>query len=200
MPGLKNTDPQVLAIYGSPRTEGVTSFIQDNILDQLGLPVHVNKKYVYDENINPCVACGYCKQHFGCIFNDSMNEIYDLLITSNLVLITSPLYFSNITGPLKLLVDRCQVIWERQLRGEKSSIYQRGFFSAAGAGSYSNMFLPSVITIRHLFNTAGLIYNEDEYVLLDSSPPVLNLPQHPLMKKAKSAAAVLTEDLKQHCL
>jgi len=179
----------------------VTAYIQNSILEQLGLPVFIKKIYVYDENINPCVACGYCKQHFGCIFNDSMTEIYDLLIRSNLVLITSPLYFSNITGPLKLLVDRCQVIWERQLRGEKSSIYQRGFFSAAGAGSYSNMFIPSVITMRHLFNTSGLIYNENEYVLLDSSPPVLNLPQHhSLMQEVESAAAVLTKDLKQHCL
>lgn len=200
MRGLKNIDPQVLAIYGSPRKEGVTAYIQNSILEQLGLPVQVKKIYVYDENINPCVACGYCKQHFGCIFNDSMTDIYDSLITANLVLVASPLYFSNITGPLKLLVDRCQVIWERQMRGEKSSTHQRGFFSAAGAGSYSSMFVPSVITMRHLFNTAGLIYNEDEYVLLDSAPPVLNLPQHPLMKKVESSAAVLTEDLKQHCL
>ncbi|MFW5770369.1 MAG: flavodoxin family protein [Spirochaetota bacterium] len=200
MRGLKNTDPQVLAIYGSPRKEGVTASVQNSILEQLGLPVYIKKFYVYDENINPCVACGYCKHHFGCIYNDSMTDIYDSLITANLVCIASPLYFSNITGPLKLLIDRCQVIWERQLRGEKSSIFQKGFFTAAGAGSYSKMFVPSVITIRHLFNTAGLIYNEDEYVLIDSAPPLLNLPGSPLMKKVKSAAAVLTKDLKQHCL
>ena len=199
MRDLKNTDPLVLAIYGSPRKEGVTAYLQNSILENLGLSARIKKIYVYDENISPCVACGYCKQHFGCIFNDSMTAIYDLLVTADLVTIASPVYFSSITGPLKILIDRCQVLWEREQRGESSSIYQRGYFIAAGAGSYSNMFIPSLITMRHFFNTTGLVFNEDEYLLLDSAPHPIALPEHmPIRKKIHTAVSSLKRDLKLH--
>jgi len=192
----RNPDLLVLAIYGSPRKNGVTAFIQDRVIENLGLPVRVKKVYVYDEIIYPCIACGYCKKHFGCIYDDSMKELYQLLGQASLVMITSPLFFSNITAPLKLFIDRCQVIWEKRQRGEAGNGQQEGFFSSAGAGKYPNMFVPPVITMRHFFNTAGLSYDEDQYILMDSAPEPGFMPRAiPILNRIQVAAEVLTEKL-----
>lgn len=194
----RNSDPPVLAIYGSPRKDGVTSFLQDQVIDSLGLPVNTKKVYVYDEIIYPCIACGYCKKHFGCIYDDSMKELYRWLEKSSLVMIASPLYFSNITAPMKLFIDRCQVIWEKRQRGEMNKQHQLGFFTSAGAGRYPNMFTASIITMRHFFNTAGLTYDENEYVLLDSAPEPRFLQDHAaVISRIQDAAYVLTEKLKK---
>jgi NAD(P)H-dependent FMN reductase len=64
----------------------------------------------YVLNIKPCVACGPDATPGYCIFHDDMNRVYALLERAHAVVVGSPVYFDTVSGPLKLLMDRCNCV------------------------------------------------------------------------------------------
>jgi multimeric flavodoxin WrbA len=64
----------------------------------------------YALSIKPCVACGPDATPGYCIFNDDMDRVYALLERAHAVVVGSPVYFDTVSGPLKLLIDRCNCV------------------------------------------------------------------------------------------
>jgi len=60
--------------------------------------------------VRPCVACGPDATPGYCIFRDDMDRVYALLERAHAVVVGSPVYFDTVSGPLKLLIDRCNCI------------------------------------------------------------------------------------------
>ncbi len=153
------------AIFGSPRKKGSSSLLHEEFLSSWGKEVEVERIYVYERDIRPCIACSYCSHAFGCVFNDDMRHVYDTLRRAVMVSISSPLYFSSLTGQLKCLIDRCQVFWELRRREPEAILPKTGFFIATGGGNYPGMFTPSITVVRHFFNSIGCAHNERDYLL-----------------------------------
>ncbi len=156
---------RALAIYGSPRRDGVTSRLHDAFLSGLA-GVEVTALRAYELDIRPCTDCGSCRDEFACVHRDGMSGLYAALRDCDLLSISSPLYFSSPPAPLKAFIDRCQVFWELGLREPGALRGKRGFFIAAGAGDYAGMFEPSVTVIRHYFNTLGCEFREEDFLLV----------------------------------
>lgn len=115
--------------------------------------------------IQPCTGCGFCADRVSCIFNDDMTAAYRSLVDADIVSISSPLYFSSLTGSLKCFIDRCQVFWELQKRSREPQKKKYGFFISVGGGDYPRMFEPSITVVRHYFNTLGCVFNEEDYLM-----------------------------------
>ncbi len=60
--------------------------------------------------IRPCVACGPDATPGYCIFHDDMDGVYALLERAHAIVVGSPVFFDTVSGPLKLLMDRCNCI------------------------------------------------------------------------------------------
>src|SRR5207247_1960289 len=45
-----------------------------------------------------------------CIFHDDMDRVYEALHDAHAVVVGSPIYFDTVSGPLKLVMDRCNCI------------------------------------------------------------------------------------------
>lgn len=60
------------------------------------------------KNIKFCIGCNSClnKLENHCALNDYITEIYPKILNADKVVLSSPLYMSNITGTLKTLIDR----------------------------------------------------------------------------------------------
>ena len=115
--------------------------------------------------IAPCIACGACDNSSICPEDKALNEIYDLLRNSSLISISSPLYFSSLPGPLKNLIDRCQLLWRESERGIVFP-KKRGIFFSSGGSEYKDMFNSSLVILRHFFNTVNADFNEDDSILI----------------------------------
>ncbi len=139
--------------------------MHEEFLSSWGSGVAIERIYVYERDIRPCIACSHCSRAFGCVFDDDMRHIYDTLRRAVMISISSPLYFSSLTGQLKCLIDRCQVFWELRRRDPEESIYKTGFFIATGGGDYPGMFSPAITVVRHFFNSIGCAHNERDYLL-----------------------------------
>lgn len=108
---------KTLIINGSPRKKGDSRYLIDQLCNRLtGEKILVN---VYEEDIKACIDCRYCWTNRGCAIDDRMQEIYKLLDEVDNVILSSPIYFSELTGELLSFASRFQVFFvERVLRDD----------------------------------------------------------------------------------
>lgn len=57
--------------------------------------------------IHPCMGCMACKKNdAGCIQHDGMEAIYAAVRNAGVLVFASPMYWWNVSGPLKTAIDR----------------------------------------------------------------------------------------------
>lgn len=98
---------KTLIINGSPRRSGDTSELIAELKKQLnGEIVEISAYYA---KIAPCIDCRSCWKKKGCAIKDDMTKIYD--DDFDTIVIASPLYMSNLTGPLISLASCFQAYY-----------------------------------------------------------------------------------------
>ncbi len=142
---------QTTILFGSARRSGATRFLVDIL--EAELPGTVVTLSAYDIKANPCTDCRYCWHHPACAIKDSMVRVYEVLNASDCIIVASPMYFHSLPGPLKTLVDRCQVYWAERLR--QDGFGQRERSGAAvfvgGAPAFERQFLGGEVVVNGLF-------------------------------------------------
>ena len=97
-------------LMGSPRKNGNTSQLLTSFITEL--EKHGGKQetiWLYDKKIEPCHACRACQTNweiFGCPYEDDVQEIFDSIMNSDLILVATPIYSWYCTAPVKALLDR----------------------------------------------------------------------------------------------
>jgi len=64
----------------------------------------------YDLPVRPGESCGPEPTTGFCVFHDDMDRVYAALRDAHAMVVGSPIYFDTVSGPLKLLIDRCNCI------------------------------------------------------------------------------------------
>ncbi|MBN1531129.1 MAG: flavodoxin family protein [Spirochaetes bacterium] len=167
----------VVALYGSPHRRGFSSALHDILLERLASSGWtIRRVYAYDESIAPCTDCGFCRDRFECVHRDAMESLYGPLCDAGAITVSSPVYFSSFPGQLKNLIDRCQVVWEKNRRSGGMPARKRGYLILTSGRSYPNVFSPSIIVARHFFNTMNCAFDEGEYFLLPDTEGMAGPP------------------------
>lgn len=122
---------------GSPRKRGDTASLLRRLRDFL--PGEVTEVEAYSCSIASCVDCRYCWEHAGCSREDGWREVEKELLDCGAVIIASPIYFSELTGPLLSVLSRLQQYYcARAFRGEASPFQgKRGGVILTGGGDGS---------------------------------------------------------------
>lgn len=116
---------KILTISGSPRKNGGTSGIISALIreiEQSGIsPLKIRSISLAQEKIRPCKACGKCIKEGFCVrHSDDWADISRQMLKSDLIIIASPVYFHDVNGPVKNLIDRSYSLWhKKQLKGKK---------------------------------------------------------------------------------
>jgi len=98
---------RIVGIVCSPRKEGNTEILVSEALDEAeknGAEVEILR--VADMQLHPCDGCESCHQTGECRIKDDMQKIYDKLLTSDGIILGSPVYFWSVTSQAKKLIDR----------------------------------------------------------------------------------------------
>lgn len=103
---------KVLVINGSLNKNGNCSKIIDKFTGS-GADVKVINAYTNDKKfIKPCMDCGGCTKVPKCVINDEFDEItsdfYDTVV------VISPIYMSNLTGPMFNLISRFNYLYNNE--------------------------------------------------------------------------------------
>lgn len=98
---------KMIAILASPRKNGNAAKMLD-IAIQKAKKSEYEVTYIdlYQKNIVWCKGCMSCRKTGTCILDDDIKAIEKLLKQCDLVVVSSPTYFANISAPLKNMFDR----------------------------------------------------------------------------------------------
>ena len=101
---------KVLIISASPRKGGNSDTLCNKFMFGAREAGHdVEKIFLRDKKINYCVGCGLCttNDYTACSQKDDMDEILEKMLTANVIVLATPVYFYAISGQMKTFIDRC---------------------------------------------------------------------------------------------
>lgn len=103
----------LLGISGSPRIASTEYIIREalNYAKTRFEGIEIDYFSAEGKKLNFCIHCDYCiREKKGCIHKDDMNELYPKLIEADAYIIGSPVYQGNISGQLKVIIDRTRAL------------------------------------------------------------------------------------------
>lgn len=146
------SEMKTLIFNGSPRKKGDTVSLLKILTSQLEGEYKIVDTYCDD--IKPCIDCRYCWNHQGCAIKDEMQEVYEYIQECDNIVIASPLYYSELTGPLLSVASRLQTYYcSRVFRKEVPiSKLKRGgvILVGGGDGDYTKAEDTAIMLLRHL--------------------------------------------------
>ncbi len=104
---------KILVLNGSPHADGPTSDMVNAFskgAEEAGHAVTVID--AAHKNIRGCMACEYChtKGHGVCAQDDDMQEIYPEILSSDMVVFASPVYYFTMSAQLQAVIHRTYAI------------------------------------------------------------------------------------------
>lgn len=98
---------KAICIVGSPKADGTTSCVVDKIIEGMKVNnIDVEKIVLGQMDIKYCKGCETCYETRKCVQHDDMDYILKQLFEADIVLISSPSYWGDVTGQLKVFFDR----------------------------------------------------------------------------------------------
>jgi multimeric flavodoxin WrbA len=101
---------KALAINGSPRKNGNTRLLLENVLEPLAdAGWETELVQIGGQDIHGCRACGICSrnQDRQCgSEDDAFNPVLAKMLEADAIILGSPTYFSDVTAEMKAFMDR----------------------------------------------------------------------------------------------
>ncbi len=99
---------KIVALLGSPRLKGNSAYITEQFLEEAARLGAETKSFALNTlAYRGCQACMGCKKASEtCTVHDGLTEVLDAVRESDVVVLASPVYYGDVTGQLKLFIDR----------------------------------------------------------------------------------------------
>lgn len=111
---------KVLILSASPRKGGNSDTLCDAFAKGAAESGHqVEKVFLGELHISPCVACYICKSNGGvCAIEDDMAGILERMQAAHVIVMASPVYFGSISAQMKMVLDR-SLARSKDLKGKE---------------------------------------------------------------------------------
>ena len=150
---------KALAVLGSYRKgEGNTAGLLDMLLGELrALGTECENIWLPSLNIGGCRGCNWCQNEGAatgrrCLIDDGMQELYDDIEQSALLVVATPVYMWHVTSQTKAFIDRLYTYANGGLAGKRMAAVM-----TAGGNAFDGMDL----AVQSLMRFAD--YNKMEY-------------------------------------
>ncbi|MDE6502300.1 MAG: flavodoxin family protein [Ruminococcus sp.] len=99
---------KVLVITGSPHKKGTTAVLTEQFIK--GAEEAGHEVCRFDSafmNVHPCIACEKChKTDTGCAFKDDMEKINPELVSADVIVFVTPIYYYGMNAQIRTVIDR----------------------------------------------------------------------------------------------
>lgn len=118
---------KVLGLTGSPRVGGNTEILVGKILEGAeSTGAETRMINLATLNFDGCQACYYCRENGKCMLDDDMQELYEEVQQSDVIVLGSPIYMWQMSAQTKLFVDRLMAFlnpdFTSRLKGKKQIV------------------------------------------------------------------------------
>jgi multimeric flavodoxin WrbA len=99
---------KVTCLYGSPRSNGNSAQIAKKFIQEAeNLGAEVTQFTLNTLNFKGCQGCYVCKtKQDHCTLNDDLKPVLESVKETDILVIATPVYYSDITSQLKAFIDR----------------------------------------------------------------------------------------------
>jgi Multimeric flavodoxin WrbA len=188
---------KILGIAGSPRRNGNTDLLLAEFLKgAVSKDAEVKTIHLNSLKIMGCQHCDSCFKEGKCKIQDDMQQIYQELEQTDVIVLASPVQFSGPPAAVKAMIDRCQCLWARKyvlkippLSRERK---RKGFLISVGARGMKDMFVPTLQIVKTWFHVLEIEYaGELLFSKIDEKGAISKQPE--ALEKAYAAGQKLAE-------
>lgn len=103
---------KVLAVNGSPRKDWNTATLLQKFMEGAATQgADTEIIHLYDLSYRGCISCFGCKLKDGkgygrCNMNDALTAVLHKILTAEVLIMGSPIYFGTVTGQMKSFLER----------------------------------------------------------------------------------------------
>lgn len=148
---------RAVCIIASPRKNGSTAYIMNSLIKGLlESNYEIKKYYICDCIINQCKGCKKCYKDGYCVYQDDVELIVSDMLSSDLVVVGSPSYWGDVTGSLKVFIDRNTPYGDTNCNRRIVGRGVKGISIAIRAGKKEEENERIIATIEHYFGHLGI--------------------------------------------
>jgi multimeric flavodoxin WrbA len=96
---------RIVGVNGSPRKKGNTQALLKVAMESSGI-VDMKLIHLVDYKILPCDGCGTCWETKKCPIDDDLEIVLDELVSSDAIILGSPVYYGTPSAQMKAFIDR----------------------------------------------------------------------------------------------
>ncbi len=115
---------KITVITGSAHKKGTSATLVNEFIK--GAEESGNEVFRFDtafKKVHGCIGCNRCHMtDEGCVYKDDMELLNPHLIDADIVVLATPIYYYNITGQIKTVIDRFFAN-DQKIHGEKKVIF-----------------------------------------------------------------------------
>ena len=146
---------KVLGIVTSPRRGANSQTLAEHILagaKKAGAKTELVR--LTEKDISPCTGCESCKSGDGCIIDDDMEELWDAMAASDVIVFGSPVYWGRLNAQAYPFIDR----FYAHLKPDYSIDFPQGkkiVLALTCGGMPPEGLLPINAYVKHVFSYLG---------------------------------------------
>ncbi len=136
---------RVFILHGSARKNGVTGALAEEFARGAKEAGHeVTKIELKEQTINDCLGCGACQMNGGnCVQKDDMTAIYQEILSSDVIVLASPVYYYTWTSMMKRVLDRTFAL--------QSSLANKTFYLLSSGAAPDEQYMQTMFDSYHLY-------------------------------------------------
>lgn len=132
---------KAVAINGSPRKNWNTATLLKKSLEgAASIGAKTELIHLYDLDFKGCCSCFACKKSESelngyCTMKDDLTEVLKIVLSSDILIIGSPIYLGNITGEMKSFMERlifANLSYDSAERTNFTGVIHSGFIYTMG--------------------------------------------------------------------
>jgi len=172
---------KVLGLWGSPRQGGNSEILLDAFMEGAAQGgAAVEKIVLRNLKITPCLEIYHCFKDGTCPIKDDMRELYDKLLSAQVVALASPVFFYGLSAQAKAMIDRTQALWSRRyvLKQDFPGGDRQGVLLCTGATKGRLLFVGCRLTAKYFFDAINVSYAGEILVRgVDEKGAILKKPE-----------------------
>jgi len=154
---------KIVLINGSPHRNGSTDELVSLFVSFLNNDSFESQVInLSDYKINYCTGCTTCYETMECFQKDDFQKIMLAIGKADIIVMISPSYWADITGTLKVFIDRCTSYCNTRKTHATLSKDKIGFAIALRTGQNPKECLHIIESINHFYGHMEISF-EDNY-------------------------------------
>jgi multimeric flavodoxin WrbA len=184
----------ILAIVGSPRLDGNTSYLVDQALDEATkLGARTEKIIISQHRLSPCLAHMNCSGFDSCVQQDDGTWILDNFCEADGIILATPVYYYDVSAWMKTFIDRNYFLRQH---GKKCQARAVGIIVVAGGAGIED----TVKTLNRFVNSSSFnnIAGDKRFIVTGyAGDPGDAKSNQRLIKEARDTGRQLVASLKE---